>query len=141
MGVPSKRPALHRVSPALCSVALEDAALNCGDFSTKDEKLSIIKWDVEGFEYDIFRDVLSEGSGLHTRLPREMLFELHYRSHMGARTAWWDREKTAGEVAMLAVDLYDAGYRVIGAHINGGCSSCYEYTLLRVTCPEKPHAQ
>lgn len=63
------------------------------------EGLSIIKWDVEGFEYDIFRDVLSDASGLHSKLPREILFELHYRSHMGARTAWWDREKTAGEVS------------------------------------------
>lgn len=99
------------------------------------ERISIIKWDVEGFEYDIFRDVLSEGS-LHSRLPREILFELHYRAHMRARPPWWAREKTAGEIAMLATDLYDAGYRVISSHPNRGCPSCFEYTLLRITCPQ-----
>ena len=101
--------------------------------------ISIIKWDVEGFEHDIFRDLLQDGN-LQSRLPREILFELHFRSHMGARTSWWDREKSAGEMAMLGVDLYDAGYRVIAAHRNAGCSSCYEYSLLRVSCPRSKRA-
>lgn len=102
--------------------------------------VSIIKWDVEGFEHDIFREALQDEK-LHARLPREILFELHYRSHMRARTGWWDREKTAGEMAVLGLDLYHAGYRVISAHANSGCPSCYEYSLLRVTCPEVPQGR
>ena len=89
--------------------------------------LAIVKWDVEGFEYDLFREMLAGTQDpsarhaargpppahaqlpplqpsrplqlAHAQLPRELLFELHYRSHMRARTGWWDREKTAGELA------------------------------------------
>ena len=42
-----------------------------------------------------------------------------------------------GEIALLAADLYDEGYRVVGAHANPGCASCFEYSLVRFTCPRK----
>ena len=94
-------------------------------------KLDMIKWDIEGFEYDIFRNILLLPN---QKLPLQILFELHYRSHMKARTSWWNREKTAGEIAMLGVELYDKGYRVVSANKNRGCQSCYEYSLMRTTC-------
>jgi len=94
-------------------------------------RLSAMKWDVEGFEYDLFRELLRDKG----RLPREAMFEIHYRSHMRARTPWHTREIHAGELAVAAIDLYDAGYRVISSKPNSGCSSCFEYTLLRTRCP------
>lgn len=96
--------------------------------------IALIKWDVEGFEYDIFRELLD---GDIDALPREILFELHFRAHMGARTSWRLREKHAGELAVLAIDLYDMGYRVVKAKGNLGCASCYAYSLLRTRCPRE----
>lgn len=93
-------------------------------------RLSAMKWDVEGFEYELFRELLQDKG----RLPREAMFEIHYRSHMRARTPWHTREIHAGELAVAAIDLYDAGYRVISSKPNQGCSSCFEYTLLRTRC-------
>lgn len=98
------------------------------------ESLAMLKWDIEGFEWDLLRDALHDKQ-LRGRLPRQMLFELHYRSHMRARTSWWHRERHAGELALLAIDLYEAGYRVVTAHANRGCASCFEYGLLRTRCP------
>ena len=47
-----------------------------------------------------------------------------------------DRPGTAtAMIALLAIDLYRVGYRVIRARANSGCSSCYEYALLHVHCP------
>ena len=89
-------------------------------------------WQVEGFEYDLFRELLKMPSAA---LPREILFELHFRAHMGAPTAWKLREKYAGEIALLGVDLFDAGYRVVSSRNNLGCSSCFLFSLLRTRCP------
>lgn len=91
----------------------------------------VMKWDVEGFEWDIFEEFFNDT----TTLPNQILFELHYRSHMKAETDWMHREKHAGEIALLAIQLYDAGYRVIHSAANPGCSSCYEYNLMRLHCP------
>jgi hypothetical protein len=91
----------------------------------------VMKWDVEGFEWDIFEEFFSDT----TILPNQILFELHYRSHMKAETDWMHREKHAGEIALLAIQLYDAGYRVMHSTANPSCSSCYEWNLMRVHCP------
>ena len=98
------------------------------------EMVTLMRWDIEGFEYDLFHDMLYEVS-LRSRLPRVMQFELHYRALMHSRPQWRLREKTAGELALAGVQLYDAGFRALASDPNVGCEACYEYTILQTSCP------
>jgi hypothetical protein len=67
-------------------------------------------------------------------LPEQISFEFHYLTQMDGLD-WWARQKTAGEIALLARKLYDAGYRVISREDNPQCPHCSEFTLVRFRCP------
>lgn len=66
-------------------------------------------------------------------LPEQISFELHYNTQMNDLD-WYGREATAGEIAMLARSLYEAGYRLISREDNKLCPHCTELTVVRTLC-------
>jgi hypothetical protein len=101
--------------------------------------VTLLKVDIEGFEFDLFMDDLlagdtREGSAGGRHLPEQIVFELHYQTQM-KELSWFHREKTAGELALLAERMYLAGYRLLAREDNPYCGHCSEMTLARFLCP------
>jgi hypothetical protein len=40
------------------------------------------------------------------------------------------------EVALMSLELYNAGYRAVSFENNPTCIDCAEYTFVRLQCPE-----
>jgi len=96
--------------------------------------ITLLKADIEGYEYDLFHQLLMNDG---IELPEQVAFEMHYQTQMDGLD-WHGREITTGEVAQLARDLYEAGYRVTSREDNRLCPHCVEFTLVRFRCPLGP---
>jgi hypothetical protein len=88
------------------------------------DEIALLKMDIEGFEFPVVESMLrgALAPGAPARLlPSQISFELHYRTHMaGLKEAWGADGLTAGEVALLWVQLADLGYAVISREDNWG---------------------
>ena len=93
--------------------------------------VSAMKMDIEGFEYNVLSDMLRARS---TALPAQIAFELHWQTQMTS-LAWHHRARTAGEIALFARALYDAGYRALSRSDNTRCPHCSEFNVMRIFCP------
>ena len=67
-------------------------------------------------------------------LPEQISFEFHYKTQM-QDLDWFGRERTAGEMAIFSLRLYESGYRVISREDNKRCPHCSELTVVRFQCP------
>lgn len=85
--------------------------------------------DIEGFEFELFDEMLKDIS----HLPEQISFEMHYWTHMPVD--WQKRRISSGEIAILAERLYLAGYRSISREKNPVWGHCSEFTLARFLCP------
>lgn len=93
------------------------------------QPLSLLKFDIEGFEWDLIeKELLQLPKAL---LPRELSFELHTQ---GANPKYVPpqlvREKSRSDVASLFLHLFDIGYRVISVEVNAGDHRCAEFGLI-----------
>ena len=87
-----------------------------------------LKMDIEGFEYDVMREVVHND---HELLPSQISLELHYHTQM-TDLAWHGRFKTPAEVAFFITTLFtSAGYFIIDRHDNPYCRHCSELLLAR----------
>jgi hypothetical protein len=75
---------------------------------------SHLQADIEGFEYDLFNELLTVDE---VELPEQISFELHYKV-IDKELTWMPRQKTAGEIALLGTRLYEQGYRVLSREDN-----------------------
>ena len=98
------------------------------------DHITLLKADIEGYEYDLFSQLLSEDDIV---LPEQISFELHFQSEM-TELDWHARTMTMGELAFFARSLYDAGYRVISRENNPACGHCAEFTVVQFRCPIGP---
>lgn len=98
------------------------------------DHITLLKADIEGYEYDLFNQLLTEDG---VALPEQISFELHYYTQM-AQLDWHTRTLTTGELALFARSLYDAGYRVISRENNHACGHCAEFTIVQFRCPLGP---
>ena len=76
--------------------------------------LSSHQADIEGFEYDLFDELLTVDE---VELPEQISLELHYKV-IDKELTWMPRQKTAGEIALLGTRLYEQGYRVLSREDN-----------------------
>jgi hypothetical protein len=93
--------------------------------------VSAMKMDIEGFEYNVLADMLRERSAA---LPAQIAFELHWQTQM-TTLPWHHRARTAGEIALFARSLYDAGYRALSRSDKYRCPHCSEFNVVRLFCP------
>jgi hypothetical protein len=101
--------------------------------STMDELghsyVSLLKFDIEGYEWDLFKNELFTSA----RRPRQLSFELHtdranrfYVPHDNVRG------KDRHQVDQLFLQLYDMNYRVVSKEINKADAACAEFVLLNI---------
>lgn len=90
-----------------------------------------IKMDIEGYEYDVFDEILNEKG---VNLPKQISFEIHYKTQM-QDLDWFGWERMAGEMALFLRRLYEAGYRVLSQEDNYLCSHCTKLTIAHFQCP------
>lgn len=93
--------------------------------------VSAMKMDIEGFEFSVLEPMLRQRSAT---LPTQIAFELHWQTQMTS-LSWHGRAKTAGEIALFARALYDAGYRALSRDDNRRCPHCSEFNVVRLFCP------
>ena len=86
---------------------------------------------MQGFEFSVLEPMLRTRSAA---LPSQIAFELHWQTQMTS-LSWHKRAKTAGEIALFARALYDAGYRALSRADNGRCPHCSEFNVVRLFCP------
>ncbi len=85
--------------------------------------VSLLKMDIEGFEMDVFNDILTVP--FSPTLPYQISFETH---------TWHYLPTTALQHMALFQQLTFAGYRFVSRENNVQCPSCNEHTMIRVYC-------
>ena len=115
-------------------VTLEAAMASLGH-----RRLSLLKIDVEGAEYD----VLAAWSQDSPVLPRQIAMELHYDGiYSGTRASnnpadtsnllWPLHKMRLTDLALFMSHVAGAGYGIVSREDNALCQHCSEVTLLRV---------
>jgi hypothetical protein len=84
------------------------------------------KLDVEGFEYDIFTEMMQSPD----LLPRQIQVELHWGTRMTG-LPWMPRLRTSSEIAMLAGMMFNGGFLPVHLDFNPYCTSCMEVLYFR----------
>jgi hypothetical protein len=96
-----------------------------------------LKMDIEGFEYRVvealYKTFLKEGGG---NLPLQIAFEQHYLTGGSSQPAWANQNPglSAGDMAILWVDLTDMGYVLVGRQDQWACPFCTELAAMRAFC-------
>jgi FkbM family methyltransferase len=97
---------------------------------------SLLKIDVEGFEFDVFTQMLREAQEKNSKhlLPQQISVELHYSTRM-YDLPWHMRLRQAGEIALFAGMMYrQGGYVIVHVKYIRGCDACAEVLFVRVFC-------
>lgn len=97
---------------------------------------SLLKMDVEGFEFDVFTQMLKEAQekNLKHLLPQQISVELHYGTRM-YDLPWHMRLRQAGEIALFAGMMYrQGGYVLVHVKYISGCDPCAEVLFVGVFC-------
>jgi len=89
-----------------------------------------LKIDIEGFEYGVFRNMLSD-SDILSYIPEQIAVEIHTRVHWPALT-WRHRHKSQLELRSWKVMMQlVGGYHLIHREDNPMCWYCTELLLMR----------
>jgi hypothetical protein len=97
------------------------------------EAPKLFKLDVEGFEYDIFTQMIRNQKKSHL-LPQQITVELHWATRMTGQS-WMPRTRTSAEIALLIGMMFTAGgYLPVHTDFTPFCSSCLEVTFFRAVC-------
>mmetsp|Transcript_21860 Transcript_21860/g.40804 ORF Transcript_21860/g.40804 Transcript_21860/m.40804 type:complete len:212 (+) Transcript_21860:3-638(+) len=99
------------------------------------EPPTLLKMDVEGFEFDVLTAMFMEKFASSNTWPEQIMMEVHYITRM-VDLDWMLRTRQAAELALFFDTLWNAGgYLPIKVQYFGtGCPSCMEILLLRVQC-------
>ena len=96
-------------------------------------RLDLLKFDIEGFEWNLIDEDLLQSDVL----PTQLSFELHT---VGANKNFVPEGVVVGKdyvaVNQLFSRLYDKGYRVVSKEINFGDRHCAEFVLINVDEPK-----
>ena len=84
------------------------------------------KLDVEGFEYDIFTEMMQSPD----LLPQQIQVELHWGTRMTG-LSWMPRLRTSGEIALMAGMMFHGGFLPVHLDFNPYCTSCMEVLYFR----------
>ena len=97
----------------------------------------LFKMDVEGYEFDVMRQMLVEAhkSGTMDLLPTQVSVELHYATRM-YDIPWKMRNLTAAEIALFMGMMYNRGgyVPVYYERFGPGCFHCAEILFVRMFC-------
>jgi Methyltransferase domain len=118
-------------------VSLDEAIELTGDVTP-----SILKMDIEGWEFD----VLSMWNTSYKHLPAQLSFEVHFQHlYYGSKyyknrlagsheTLVWPgiSEVTMCQLSLLFFHLANLGYGIVNQEPNYACGYCSEFTLMRV---------
>jgi Methyltransferase domain len=86
------------------------------------------KIDVEGYEYDIFTQMVNND---HALLPQQIQVELHWGTRMTG-LPWMLRMRSSAEITLLMAMLFNvAGYMPVKLDYNPYCKSCMEVLFFR----------
>jgi hypothetical protein len=111
-----------------------------------DQPPTYFKIDVEGFEYDIFSQMIrqehlrlkessSKGAAI-SMLPQQIQVEFHWGTRMTG-VEWMSRTRSAGEIALLLDAMYlGGGYLAIHLDFNRFCSTCMEVLFFKAVCDD-----
>ena len=107
--------------------------------------VTLLKCDIEGFEYDVVASSLSPAAKL---LPQQISLELHYAGLFFGTPAfkaaddfstsqlfWPLHELSVSDLSLFMSHLAGLGYAIVSREDNPLCPSCTELTLLRVSQP------
>ena len=101
------------------------------------KRVDLLKMDIEGFEYRVveamYGSFLKEGG---KNLPLQIAFEQHFLTSGSSQPAWSNQNPglSAGDMAVIWVDLADMGYVLTGRKDNPDCPYCTELSAMRVFC-------
>jgi Methyltransferase domain len=99
----------------------------------------ILKMDIEGFEYSVIHNILSQTP--QDMWPEQIAMEIHWASRM-VHLSWMFRALQASEVSLFFSFLFSRGgylpvvrklFPAVSKRVVG-CASCMEVLLVRVLC-------
>jgi len=87
------------------------------------------KMDIEGYEYEVFRSIIDDGS----LMPMQIAFEMHYGTSMSL--PWRYRQKNPAEIAIFMEYLHhQGGYFLLDRHDNPAGPTVSELLISRLHC-------
>lgn len=96
------------------------------------DRVTILKMDIEGFEWDVLYSEIVHG----TSRPEQLLFELHsFGANPKFVPAGVVRTRDEREVKRLFLELHHVGYRVFHKTINPFDAKCADFSLVYVGSP------
>eukprot|EP00187_Rhodella_violacea_P019318 CAMPEP_0184732284 /NCGR_PEP_ID=MMETSP0314-20130426/53716_1 /TAXON_ID=38298 /ORGANISM="Rhodella maculata, Strain CCMP 736" /LENGTH=309 /DNA_ID=CAMNT_0027198839 /DNA_START=50 /DNA_END=979 /DNA_ORIENTATION=- len=94
------------------------------------EELTVLKFDIEGFEWSLFEEEILMMDSV--RLPAVLVFELHAE---GSNGLYVSPELVEGRdglaVNQLFLKLWGLGYRTVSKNVNRGDPKCADFVLIR----------
>ena len=103
--------------------------------------IHLLKFDVEGFEYQIVESMLATYmDDPSTPLPMQLSFELHHFAiALGPDKLPWTINQamgglSTGDISVLWTALTDLGYSIVSREDNPKCNVCSEFTVVRSFC-------
>ena len=99
---------------------------------------SLLKMDVEGFEYDVLQQMIieAEESGSKNLLPTQISVELHYTTRM-YDLDWMTRYRQAGELTLFLGFMFrKGGYTIVHTKFNPPWDDPMEVLFVRAFCDE-----
>jgi hypothetical protein len=95
---------------------------------------ALAKIDIEGFEFEIFPQMMKDAAAGRTVLPEQIMVELHFMTRMWA-ISWNLRSITAAEIMLLIGTMFrQGGYIPAYNFFIKGCIPCLEVLFVRVQC-------
>ncbi|KXZ48598.1 hypothetical protein GPECTOR_26g501 [Gonium pectorale] len=97
------------------------------------DAVTILKIDVEGYEYPVLAEWKESSRGL----PDQISIELHWKKFdiphpEGLPMLYGRKEFGILDLALFMDHLVDLGYGIVSQEINPGCPGCSEFTFVRV---------
>ena len=135
--LPPLPPRIHFYSICLGEDNAKTKSMSLGKLASEfgHKEISLLKMDIEGHEFSVVEGMyrLALAPGSKAILPAQISFEQHYFTG-GLSEEWGKSGLSAGDMALLWVQLTDLGYIVVSRENNPVCPQCVEFTVARAFC-------
>ena len=96
--------------------------------------IDLLQMDIEGYEFRVVEALFSGWLKGDAALPSQISMEQHYLTQPGLAWGGHVPGLSAGDMAILWINLAEMGYVIVAAEPQSACSYCIEISAVRAFC-------